>query len=155
MGINSYVFLKILFILVLLAHLLYCPFTKVEESFNLQAIHDIVYHGFNLTLYDHNEFPGVVPRTFIGPFVIALVSYPFILLANNFTFDLIVAQIIVRFMLGLLVSCGFFNFTDSIKKIYGQNVAKITILMTISQFHFMFYSTRTLPNVFALVVCKF
>jgi len=65
-------------------HLYVAPYTKVEESFNLQAIHDILRYGVPLdnalfkikTYYDHMTFPGAVPRTFIGALVTAGLAKP-------------------------------------------------------------------------------
>ncbi|EPQ28708.1 uncharacterized protein PFL1_03512 [Pseudozyma flocculosa PF-1] len=60
--------------LVTAAHVVVTPYTKVEESFTIQATHDILVHGLSssrLHLYDHRAFPGAVPRSFLGPLVLA------------------------------------------------------------------------------------
>ena len=62
--------------LVTLLYIVLCPYTKVEESFNIQATHDVLYLGSSLGAYDHHVFPGVVPRTSIGALVIAALAWP-------------------------------------------------------------------------------
>lgn len=89
-----------LFFLVGATHVLVAPFTKVEESFNLHATHDILMYGVRpaglenvsvcavqaiwthliLQQYDHFIFPGVVPRSFIGSIALAYFSTPVLLL---------------------------------------------------------------------------
>jgi alpha-1,6-mannosyltransferase len=69
-----------------LLHLYVSPYTKVEESFNVQAIHDILIHGiptenanqFLTANYDHVAFPGSVPRTFVGALLLSGLSRPWI-----------------------------------------------------------------------------
>ncbi|KYQ53467.1 putative dolichyl-P-Man:Man(7)GlcNAc(2)-PP-dolichyl-alpha-1, 6-mannosyltransferase [Trachymyrmex zeteki] len=135
-----------LIILVSVVHLLYCPFTKVEESFNLQAMHDVLYHGFNLTEYDHHEFPGVVPRSFLGPIIISGLASPLVACINYLKFNKFFAQYIVRATLGLLVIFTFKLYRQTLQKIFGVQFTKWFVAITVTQYHFMYYLSRPLPN---------
>ena len=63
-----------IFLLSVLLYVRLAPYTKVEESFNTQAVHDAIFHTNDLHLWDHKEFPGVVPRTFVGPLILGKVT---------------------------------------------------------------------------------
>lgn len=133
-------------------HLLVAPYSKVEESFNLQAAHDILVHGTptqdvhaKLTSkYDHFDFPGAVPRTFIGPVLLAGLSQPIIALVG---FEH--AQLVVRAVLGLFNAWALLKLKSNVAKAFGNSTARWYAALQASQFHVLFYASRTLPNMFA------
>ena len=108
-------------------HLATSPFCKVEESFNLQAVHDFLTRlefdgvlssspwafgggeeeaagpGFlaSVSAFDHLEFPGVVPRSFLGAAAVAAVAWlPHALCVELWGWSLLHGQAIARASLG-------------------------------------------------------
>ena len=171
--------------------LITCPHSKVEESFNLQATHDLYYHGVTPALaswwngkgsdhgsdsdsdslsistlgedlpYDHLRYPGVVPRTFAGPLILAytcrlvsLVVYPIYDLASH----PMMVQTLSRLILLLFNLHALYRLAGAADRNFGDKRRKYPIvggyllLVTAVQFHLPFYGSRMLPNVFALVL---
>lgn len=150
------------------------PYTKVEESFNIQAVHDILNYGFFPYKvihenYDHVSFPGAVPRSFVGSLVLAAITkvivVPLQYFGVNFTNSdsaQLPLQRLVRVVLGLANGLMLIRFKDQmnsvafVEKKHKRGVIGFWfLLLLLSQFHLLFYSSRTLPNFIALPVVNF
>ncbi|EGX90507.1 alpha-1,6-mannosyltransferase subunit (Ecm39), putative [Cordyceps militaris CM01] len=133
-----------------LAHLLVAPHTKVEESFNLQAAHDILVYGTPTagaaltSTYDHFAFPGAVPRTFTGAVVLAAASQPLIALLG-----FAAVQGVVRAVLAAANAACLLVFRRALDAAFGRATGRWWVALMLGQFHVMFYLGRTLPNMFS------
>mmetsp|Transcript_18143 Transcript_18143/g.37768 ORF Transcript_18143/g.37768 Transcript_18143/m.37768 type:complete len:484 (-) Transcript_18143:273-1724(-) len=135
----------------MLTHLVLTPFTKVEESFNTQATHDILEHGSELSFYDHLSFPGVVPRTFLGALAVAIVSWPFRWCFSTRwreEFGLVWTRIV----LGGAVVWSLRGLRRAVRRKFGRDVEGWFAVVLSVQPHLMFYGSRMLPNTFGLVL---
>jgi len=148
------------------------PYTKVEESFNIQAIHDILSYGYGTpsnttflsTQYDHVEFPGAVPRTFVGAAFISALSHPFVQYAQSPIGKQIQGihsppalalsdySISVRTVMGLVNSAALIYYQRQVRKSFGLITSRWYTLLQASQFHVIYYASRTLPNMFAFAL---
>jgi alpha-1,6-mannosyltransferase len=144
--------MEIIYLLLIWFYVLLFPYTKVEESFNLQAIHDIMELKSNIVLYDHLEFPGVVPRTFIGALVTGICSMPFYYIKVFLKLPKFLLQYCSRMVLGTLTWLAFARFKKSVQMKFGRRCSNLLVMFHILQFHLPYYSSRTLPNTFALIL---
>lgn len=136
-----------------LVHLLLAPYTKVEESFNMQAAHDILVYGTPTSgdvgarlahTYDHFTFPGAVPRTFLGAVLLAGLGQPLVAVVGFQH-----AQLVVRGLLGALNAAALLVMRNSLRKAFGKGVANWWVVMMVCRFHVNYYLSRTLPNMYA------
>lgn len=140
------------------------PWTKVEESFALQAAHDMIYLNpvakliagldNSTKLWDHVQFPGVVHRTFLNSFVLSVAAFPISLVLGAQHKALM--QSVVRALLAGLIAWSYARLTKSVGRhmSQGRRITNWMTLIVITQFHYLFYSSRTLPNTFALVLVQ-
>lgn len=167
---------NIAFIAASYAHIVLSPYTKVEESFSIQASHDILVHGISPTAlaevrrngillartvshalclkYDHNAFPGAVPRSFLGPLLLSSLSYPVLVLFG--TLGLVKtsadAALYIRLILATLFTTSILFF--SYKALSDARLSarqqtwnrRAFIFISMLQFHPLFWAGRTTPN---------
>ena len=67
---------------------------------------------------------------------------------------MLIAWITVRGVLGLLNAAALVAFGRSVQKAFGTSAGIWYALFQASQFHVIYYSSRTLPNMFAFVFSK-
>jgi alpha-1,6-mannosyltransferase len=147
-------------LIVVILYVYNCPFTKVEESFNIQATHDLLVHTFrHLPQFDHNMFPGVVPRTFVGPIFLYFFSQSIISTFEKKEWtdpspskvDPMLTLYIVRAVLGVFFVHSLRSLRQTTERVFGPYAGNWFALINLTQFHLMFWGSRTLPNVFALI----
>ncbi|KAJ3516567.1 hypothetical protein NLJ89_g1033 [Agrocybe chaxingu] len=112
-------------------HVLSSPFSKVEESFNLHATHDVLMYGVgidNLYNYDHFTFPGAVPRTFIGSILLAWLATPFVKAADSLGFTL------TKFDLQILVNLSTYLLINGAPRLIRQPSRNINVVIGLLTF---------------------
>lgn len=172
----TWTFLESALLVIASLHLIKAPYTKAEESFNLQAIHDIINYGvFDISKYDHLQFPGAVPRTFIGALIVSGCLKPFLWISSLWNGSdalptQLETQLLARGVIALINCLSIIYLKEQYQALvdresgaaeddegnkintHVKNDFSFTsagnwfLLFFMSSFHMMFYCSRPLPN---------
>ncbi|BGP20554.1 hypothetical protein JCM10213_003817 [Rhodosporidiobolus nylandii] len=144
-----------LLLALVVGHTLVVPGTKVEESFTLHAVRDVLLKGYKgegaLAMWDHVEFPGAVTRSFVPPLALAALCRPVLEAASRLGVlgSGLDAQVAVRLTLGVFSAFSLIFFSRRVATAYGAKVAKYFLLLLATSFHVPFWAGRTVPNMLA------
>jgi hypothetical protein len=61
---------------------------------------------------------------------------------------------LVRGILGLLNALALLSFRNALQRAFGRETGNWYILLQASQFHVIYYASRTLPNMYAFALSK-
>ena len=125
-------------ILMPLVYVAMCPYTKVEESFNLQATHDLLYHRTAIGEYDHHLFPGVVPRTFLGPLLLAWGCAPWAFVVHLLDGPKMYMQVVVRCVLGFATGFALVTVQRATRRQFKSMPAKLFTVLSCIQVYIQF-----------------
>ena len=168
--------------LLALVHIWAAPYTKVEESFNVQATHDFLYvlpsnlfggggggsdaattttvtsapssaRAALLAGFDHYEFPGVVPRTCLGALALSVAALPAKLAVDALGLPKAWTLLAVRACLAAAGWLALRRLKRAVARQFGRQEATCFVAVVCTQFHLLFYLGRPLPNTFALALC--
>ncbi|KDN40872.1 glycosyltransferase family 22 protein [Tilletiaria anomala UBC 951] len=157
------------------AHILYTPYTKIEEHFVLNAVHDNLAWGLldGEQVRKHFEFfvfPDPVPHSFLGVQALSIAVYPFAVLGrwSGLIRSSADVQITVRLVLGLLNAAAVFYFSEVVRQLGespedepkrlskgtsesprrqdGSFARNLFLLLHGLQFNFLFWAGRTTHN---------
>ncbi|KAL0215708.1 hypothetical protein P9112_007892 [Eukaryota sp. TZLM1-RC] len=145
----------LLLFIIIVSYTVLAPGTKVEESLTTQAIHDILFLRSNISSYDHLSFPGPVPRTFLPSLTYATLSAPFVAVAQHFSVPKPYLILIPRLVQATIYTFSLLSLAKQVSLCFGVGTANLFLLISVSQFHLNFYSSRMLPNIPANILFNF
>lgn len=112
------------------------------------ASHRIAQLLLSIGAFDHFEFPGVVPRSFIGALWLAFWAAPARLIGLPKLLVFAIAR--AALAASLAICTRALRLAAAADRDIGPIAAALFPVLTACQFHLPFYASRPLPNTFAL-----